>query len=174
MRALVRSIGLECVTGDSARIMSKNTITLPQIEAACRHVAELLSLGMTENLAIRNLELFANVYAKHRIIGSTSPDHVTQFSLWSQAALAHRANEGELGGRFLRVEHGTPRRQFARLILKAFHEGALTQDWLNILCDQRWKVAVITLDEDRLLNSMARSKLYDSPEERWQDAGIIF
>jgi hypothetical protein len=154
--------------------MSKNTITLPQIEAACRHVAELIKLGMTENLAIRNLELFANVYAKHRIIGSTSPDHVTQFPLWSQAARAHRENGGELGGRHLRVEHGTPRRQFARLVLKAFHEEALTQAWLDTLCEQRWKVAVITLDEDRRLNRLARSKLYDSPEERWQAAGIIF
>ena len=157
-----------------ARVMSKNAITLPQIEVACRHVAELIKLGMTENLAIRNLELFANVYAKFRSVGSASPDHVDQFELWSQAALAHRASGGERGGRFLRVEHGTPRRQFARLILKAFNEGALTQVWLDTLCDQRWKIAVITLDEDRRLNRMARSKLYDSPQERWQAAGIVF
>jgi len=44
--------------------MSKNAITIEQLNTACRHVIELMDAGMTENLAIRNLELFANVYAK--------------------------------------------------------------------------------------------------------------
>ena len=43
--------------------MSKNAITLPQIEVACRHVAELIKLGMTENLACPSSEHSAQIAA---------------------------------------------------------------------------------------------------------------
>ena len=155
--------------------MSKNAVTLEQLSIACRHVRELIATGMTENMAIRNLELFANVYAKFRIVGTTSPDRADQFDLWSRAAIeARRSNPDLAFGRYLRVEHGTPRRQFARLILKAWEAGALDQRWLDSLCDTRWKVAVITLEEDRRLGKVARSRLFDSPEERWAAAEIKF
>ncbi|MBX7133440.1 MAG: hypothetical protein K1X67_12270 [Fimbriimonadaceae bacterium] len=155
--------------------ISRNAITLDQIEAACRHVVELMSLGMTENLAIRNLEKFADTYAKVRIVGSASPDHVRQFELWSLAALRWQAEEnGDAVGRCLRCEHGTPRRQFARLILQARERGELTQEWLDALCDSRWKVAVITVEEDARLTKLARSTLFDTPEDRWRAAAIEF
>lgn len=155
--------------------VSKNAVTLEQIEVACRHVLELMEAGMTENFAIRNLELFANMYAKFRLIGNTSPDRADQFDLWSKAALdARNENRGHAFGQYLRVEHGTPRRQFARLILEAWETGELDQAWLDELCDTRWKVAVITHEEDKRLNTVARSRLFNSPEERWAAAGIEF
>jgi hypothetical protein len=152
--------------------MSKNAITIEQLKILCRHVKELRDAGMTENLAIRLLELSANVYAKFRRVGRASPDHADEYKLWSKAALkAKRANPRMPYGAYLRVEHGTPRRQFARLVLEGFDHGNLTEAWLNKLCDKRWKVAVITHEEDRRL---PRSQLFETPEERWKAAGIKF
>ena len=34
--------------------MSKNFITIEQLNIACRHVSELIEAGMTENMAIRS------------------------------------------------------------------------------------------------------------------------
>ena len=46
--------------------MSKNAPTIEQLNFARRHVLELIDAGMAENLAIRSLEIYANVYAKYR------------------------------------------------------------------------------------------------------------
>jgi hypothetical protein len=90
--------------------------------------------------------------------------------MWSAKALeAAAANPERKSGQYLRVEHGTPRRQFARLVLRAFQANQLTQSWLDDLCDAKWRVAVITLDEDRVL---ARSEYHEDPEARWRAAGI--
>ena len=35
-------------------------------------------------------------------------------------------------------------------------------------------LAGITLDEDQRLNKYARSPMFDTPEERWREAGIEF
>jgi len=155
--------------------MSKNAVTLKQIEIACQHVEELLASGVTENLAIRTLELFTNSYAKFRILKSVSPDHASQYKLWSRAARAAKAAHPKKAlGKYLRVEHGTPRRQFARLVLTRFRQGKLTERWMNTLCNKRWEVAVITLEEDARLSRVARSCLFDTPQERWEAAKIRF
>ncbi len=152
--------------------MSKNTITIKQLKILCRHVNELRDAGCTENIAIRPLELGANIYAKDRIMGTTNPDHADQFKLWSKAAIkAKKTNPKLKYGHYLRIEHGTPRRGFARLILEAFVHRKLTKSWMDKLCDTKWKVAVITHEEDARL---ARSKLYKSPEARWKAAKIKF
>lgn len=133
---------------------------------------ELLEAGFTENIAIRLLELCANIYAKERMVGINAPDHADQFELWSKAALkAKKAHPKWKPGRYLRIEHGTPRRQFARLVLEACRHRRLTKSWMDKLCDTKWKVAVITHDED---GRLARSKLYKSPEARWRTAKIRF
>ena len=150
--------------------MSKNAGTIEQIMIACKNFYDLKAAGVTENLAIRVLELLANSYAKYRKLGHTRVDHVSQYERWSLRAIeAERSNPGRKSGEYLRVEHGTPRRQFARMILQGFEHGHLTKDWLDDLCDRMWRVAVITHEEDRQL---ARSKACDDPEERWRDAGI--
>ncbi len=152
--------------------MSKNTITINQLKILCRQVNELLYVGCTENIAIRLLEQCANIYAKNLIMGTTTPDHADQFKLWSKAALeAKKAHPKWKYGRYLRVEHGTPRRGFARLVLEAFQDQKLTKSWIDKLCYAKWKVAVITHKEDTRL---ARSKLYKSPEARWKAANIKF
>ncbi|MEK7134094.1 MAG: hypothetical protein AAB804_03420 [Patescibacteria group bacterium] len=152
--------------------MSKNTITIKQLRILCRHVKELRNAGFTENIAIRPLELCANIYAKDRNVGTTNPDNADQFKLWSKnARKAKKLHPKWKYGRYLRVEHGTPRRGFARLVLEAFQHHKLTKPWMDKHCDRRWKVAVITLEEDRHLN---RSKLYKSPEARWKAAKIRF
>ena len=152
--------------------MSKNAVTVEQLAIACRNVGELRAAGMSENLAIRNLEQFANMYAKLRHPGHLSPDHVRQYRRWSLKALeAEAANPGRRHGEYLRVEHGTPRRQFARMVLSGFESGSLSEEWLNDLCDRMWRVAVITHEEDRLL---CRSSDMGDPEARWRSAGIEF
>lgn len=155
--------------------MSKNAITIDQLKIACRHVEELMSAGVTENLAIRTLELFTNNYAKMRVVGKANVDHASQYDLWSKAALrAKVANPGKAYGLYLRVEHGTPRRQFARLVLDGYKRGNLTAKWMNALCKSRWEVAVITIEEDKRLNKGSRSSLFSTPRERWAAAKIKF
>jgi hypothetical protein len=152
--------------------MSKNTISIGQLRILCRHVIELQNAGLSENIAIRLLELCANIYAKDRNMGTTNPDRADQFELWSRAARkAKRSHPTWKPGRYLRVEHGTPRRGFARLVLEEFKRRKLTKSWMDRHCDNRWRVAVITLEEDKHLN---RSGLYKSPEARWKAAKIKF
>lgn len=155
--------------------MSKNAITVQQIELACRHVQEMMDAGITENFAIRTLELFTDVYAKLFTGGSATPHHIDQFDLWSIEALRIRKQYPEAKPKdHFRVEHGTPRRHFARLVLELYTRKELTQEHLNALVERYWKLAVISLEEDKRLNKIARSKMFDTPEERWAAAGIEF
>ena len=153
--------------------MSKNKITIEQLNAACRQFEEMLSLGVTENFAIRQLELFANAYAKFHVIGNVSPDHVNHYQLWSEAAIAlveENPNSHKEG--LLRVEHGTPRRQFARVIFQRWKIGGISKSWMDETIQNLWKVAIITVEEDRKLNKSARSKMFENPFDRWRSAGI--
>ena len=155
--------------------MSKNAVTLKQLKLACRHVIELMAAGMSENHAIRSLELFANGYAKLRVVGTLAPDHARQYTLWSiSARRAKKAHPKKASGSHLRVEHGTPRRQFARLVLDGYKKGRLSEKWMNRLCNKRWEVAVITTDEDRRLSKVSRSALFPTPRRRWEAAKIRF
>jgi transposase InsO family protein len=67
---------------------SKNKLTTDHLKIACRHVRELRAAGVTENLAIRSLEQFADFYAKMHGGGSATPHHVRQVprQQWSVAA----------------------------------------------------------------------------------------
>ena len=130
---------------------------------------------MTENMAIRSLELFVDVFAKLAHGGSATPHHVDQVQLWSKAALELREKYPNAKPKdHFRVEHGTPRRQLARLVLEGHREEKLNEEWLLNLVKKRWKLAAITLEEDERLNSVARSRLFKTPEERWDAAGIEF
>jgi hypothetical protein len=156
-------------------IMSKNAITVEQLKLECRHVKEMVEAQVTENLAIRTLELFADVWAKLHMGGSATPHHVDQVKLWSVEALKVRASVAHAPPKdHLRVEHGTPRRQFARLVLALYDQGRLTDANMALLVERYWKLAVITLEEDKRLNSICRSRMFDTPEERWQTANIHF
>lgn len=153
--------------------MSVNAITVTQISVACRHFQELRDAGVTENLGIRILEHLVDVYAKLLTGGSATPHHVRQVASaqWSIAALALRSQDPNAP---LRVEHGTPKRALARLVFQLWELEHLTQTKLDSLIQHRWKLAVITLEEDRRLNRLARSKLFASPDERWAAAEISF
>jgi hypothetical protein len=156
--------------------LSINAVTFNQLEVACRHVDELMATGMTKNLAIRNLQEYVNRYGKMRELGRIGPDDVGQYELWSKEALAARAaNHGLKSGQYMRIEHGTPRRQIARLVPEKYHKGELTREWMDDLCARMWRVAVVTHEEDsRLnhLNRLARRPLYADPAEHWAAAGI--
>ena len=157
------------------RKISKNKFSIEQMIIACRHVNELIDAGVSENMAIRNLELFTDVYAKIHSGGSPSPHHVNQVALWSVEAQRVKNPESVANAKdHFRVEHGTPRRQFARLTMKLYRGNQLNVDTLNELVKSYWKLAVITIEEDRKLNKLAKSKLYDTPEARWAVAGIVF
>jgi hypothetical protein len=155
--------------------MSVNGLTIDQLNLACCHVEEMMTAGVTENLAIRTLELFADVYAKLLMGGSPTPHHVSQVELWSVKArkLRKKMPNGKPKDLF-RVEHGTPRREFARKALALYQKGRLNEKSMQRLVKRYWKLAVITLEEDQRLNKVARSKMYDTPEKRWSVAGINF
>lgn len=155
--------------------MSRNKPTIDHLILACRHVDELIAAGVTENLAIRTLELFADMYAKSVSGGSVSPHHVDQVKLWSKAALKIRAANPSAKPRdHFRVEHGTPRRVFARRVMTLYRNNDLNEETMNTLVKKSWKLAVITLEEDAQLNKIARSLESESPEDRWALAKIIF
>lgn len=73
------------------------------------------------------------------------------------------------------LEHGTPRTELTRLFLKAYHAGELTEELARDLMLKLWDVVHITREEDLRLNSLGlRSKLMESPLDRWKMAGIEF
>jgi hypothetical protein len=155
--------------------VSKNAITINQLAVACRHFAEMRAAGVTENLAIRTLELFADVYAKLDVIGNASPHHVDQVKLWSVKARQLKNALPDAKPRdYFRVEHGTPRRGFAREVLALYRQHKLNEKTVKELVERHWKLAVITLDEDKHLNKTARTLMFNTPEERWRAAGIEF
>ena len=155
--------------------VSKNAITIEQIKLACRHVEEMKAAGVTENLAVRTLELFADVYAKVQVVGNASPHHVGQVKLWSINARKVRDSIPDAKPRdYFRVEHGTPRRGLARKLLGLYQRNELNEATMVELVERDYRLAVITLEEDQRLNRIARSKVFDKPEERWAAAGIEF
>ena len=130
---------------------------------------------MTVNMSIRTLELFVDVYAKLLSGGSASPHHVSQVTLWSVEARRVLDRNSEVEPRLhFRVEHGTPRREFALRVLRLHDSGRLTKRAMAALVRKSWKLAVITLEEDSTLNKVARSKAFDTPEARWAAAKIKF
>ena len=146
---------------------SKNQITINQLNLACRQAVELRDAAVSENLAIRTIELFSDVYAKLLCGGSATPHHVDEVKLWSIAALALRKQLPNAKPRdHLRVEHGTPKRAFARMTLELHLKQSLDETSMGQLVAKYWKLAVITIEEDRRLNETARSKVFDTPEER--------
>ena len=152
--------------------MSINSIKIEQITIAARCMEQLLKSGMTENMAIRHLEFLANVYAKFKTLRKVSVDHVDEFAMWSAAAIrAKKENPEKKVGEYLRVEHGTPRRKFAKLVFMAFKEKKLTERWMNSHCKKLWKVAVVTHEEDKKLNKL-RKLDFVTPEARWTHVGI--
>lgn len=152
---------------------SRNAVTIDQLVLACRHMEEMIAIGVSENGAIRTLEIFADVYAKIHMGGSATPHHVRQVSLWSVQALKLREGAPNTKPRdYLRVEHGTPRRGFARMVLELYRRDNLSEKTMAKLVKRYWKLAVITLEEDERLNKVARSKTFKTPEERWAAAGI--
>jgi len=100
---------------------------------------------------------------------------VDQVKLWSIKAQSIR-NSGITykPSDYLRVEHGTPRRALARLVFKLFEEERLNEENINLLVNKHWKLAVITIEEDKILNKTNRSTLFETPDERWAAAGISF
>ena len=149
--------------------MSKNAVTVKHLEIVCRCMQELMGtekLDMTENSAIRHLEFLANNYAQFLIIKHTKPLRAKDVKLWSKEALkAKKMYPNRKTGEYLRVEHGTPRRDFARLVFERFEKDMLNEKWID--------AAVITHEEDRSLNKLKGIK-FISPRERWAAAGIKF
>ena len=155
--------------------MSINAITIDQLNLACRHVEEMMAAGVTENMAIRTLEMFANGYANLLMGGNASPHHVTQVDLWSVKAkkLRMKMPDGKPKDLF-RVEHGTPRRAFARKVITLYKKGKLNETSMQKVVKRYWRLAVVTLEEDQCLNRVARSRMFGTPEKRWSAAGIKF
>jgi hypothetical protein len=72
------------------------------------------------------------------------------------------------------VEHGTPRRGFALMVLELYQKEKLNKKSMERLVNKYWRLAVITLEEDARLNKIARTEIFRTPDERWAFAGIKF
>jgi hypothetical protein len=96
---------------------SKNKLTTDQLKIACRHVRELRAAGVTENLAIRSLEQFADFYAKAHSGGSVTPHHVRQVHRRQWSMLHERNSNGTLlqscGWNMERLAEPLPRRSWS-------------------------------------------------------------
>jgi hypothetical protein len=137
-----------------------------QIELLCRQTKELKDSGGRENHYLIPLENFVDEYA--RIYHAVRPGvyHADKIELWSVAARAARAADTATP---VRIEHGTPRRELARLVYTLWGAGKFSKAALDSLIATHWQLAVITLDEDKRLN---RSKMFPTPLARWADATI--
>ena len=154
---------------------SINDVTIPQLVLACEQVDEMIAAGITENLGIRILEHLADLYAKRRNGGSASPYKASHVKVWSKnAAALYAANPCRPFKDCFCVEHGTPRRAFARMVRGLHTSRELTADRMNKLVDERWKIAVLTHDEHAQLNKVARSRSLNTPEERWALINLEF
>ncbi|MGA7871583.1 MAG: hypothetical protein WCA22_11865 [Candidatus Binatus sp.] len=117
--------------------MSKNSITIDQLKLACRHVNEMIHAGVRENLAIRTLELFADKYAKLKKLKKTGPNNVNQVKLWSIKARNLLDAKPDAKPRdYFRVEHGMPRRGFARKIRELEKRHQLNTETMNKLVER--------------------------------------
>jgi len=156
--------------------MSKNAITVDQLRLACWHFEDLRAAGVSENYAIRTLELMTDSYAVVFHGGVPSPHHVQRVPKiqWSCAARKLHEKTPKLRPKdnFI-VEHGTPRRTFARAIRDLWKRGDLTKESLDSLAKRLWKLAVITIEEDRRLSKLAKQP-FETPDARWAAAGIKF
>ena len=162
------------VMGIGLGLMSINALTVSQITLMCRQVDELIAAGVTLNLAIRTLETAVDSAAKNMVLGNASPHSARQVPLaqWSAAArAAYEESPSRPAKEYLRVEHGTPRRAFAKVVLEAARLDTLSDETFRALIRDRWKVAVITHEQDRRL---PRSALMSTPDERWASVGIVF
>jgi hypothetical protein len=155
-------------------IESKNKPTIKHLKIACRHIDELMDAGVSENHAIRTLELLADVYGQTHLGGVPAVHHINRVPVnqWSLAARRARKKKPRAKpGTFLRVEHGTPRRTLARKIRELYKRRKLTAPEMAKLINKYWKLAVLTHEEDRRLR---RTKDFVSPQRRWAEAKISF
>jgi hypothetical protein len=118
--------------------------------------------GIPENLSIRSLVAVINVYASEIHHGKT--------------VAVSRAAQQAIGRRGATVlEHGTPRYEFTRLFAKAHRENRLSEDLAKGLIQKYWVVAHVTKEEDQRLRDLGlRSKMMDTPFDRWSAAGFVF
>jgi hypothetical protein len=135
-------------------------VTYAHIIAGCKAFDIMHDAGWPENLAIRSLRDMINVYA--------SEVHHGREVMVSVAARGLSKSQ-------IILEHGTPRTELTRLFLKAYHAGELTEELAQNLMLKHWDIVHITREEDLRLNSLGlRSKLMESPLDRWKMAGIEF
>jgi len=145
--------------GPRAKVRRK-PVSYPQLIAACQAFDVMIKAGVIENLAIRSLTFVVGVYADNVHGGRRLPI----------SRAARRAAKSEW-----RREHGAPKVPFARLIMKAYREGKLTEAVADALCEKHWQIAIITKEEDRRITANGwRSKLGDSAFARYGANGIEF
>ena len=60
------------------------------------------------------------------------------------------------------------------MVLERDERDELDEEVMNDLVNRHDKLAVITLEEDARLNSLARSVAYESPNARWAAFDIVF
>jgi hypothetical protein len=90
--------------------------------------------------AVVRLTIYAKTHKGGRASVHKAKD-VPENQLSLAALAAKRNNPSVADGAFLRVEHGTPRRTFARKVRDLHAKGALNEEAMKALTDNYWRFA---------------------------------
>jgi hypothetical protein len=139
---------------------------------ALAYMKKLRDAGVTHNKVHREIMFRidgANNARKGHYSGAKGFNKST-IDLWSAKALAAFKKDPTVK---LRVEHGSPRTPFAQRIFNLYLRDKLTEKLFNKMLDEHYKLAVITLEEDKRISANGhRSVMHDTPDMRWKAAGI--
>ena len=152
---------------DMLKIVKKRnkTVTYAQVIKAFEAYDIMTDAGVPENLSLKIFDVLVNVYASEIHAGRPVP-----FSRAAQQVLAKGGSK-----RDLILEHGTPRRALTLHLLKVRRANKLSEDAMKQIIEKYWAIAHITKEEDQRLRDLGlRSKMMDTPRDRWGAAGIEF
>ena len=153
--------------------MSKNEITIKQLELSIKHYLELICNGMTENLARRNLVEHSDVYARYLKLKHASPYKITNVSLISEKA--KKLVDKNEHKNMLRCEHGYPKKAFVTKLIEMYKNlnNKLDKEHINKFIKTSWDVAYITKEEDEEITKLGyHSKHSSTSKKRWEKCGI--
>jgi len=153
--------------------MSKNKITIEQLELSIKQYIELISCGMSENLARRNIMEHSDAYARYLKLKHVSPYKITNVSLISEEA-KRLVDKSEYQNK-LRCEHGYPRAAFVRKLVEMYKKSnnKLNKERINRFIKEAWDVAWITkLEDKRITERGYHSKHCKTAKQRWGECEI--
>lgn len=140
-------------------------VTYAQVIKAFEAYDIMTDAGVPKNLSLKVFDVLVNVYASEVHAGRPVP-----VSRAAGQVLTKGGSESDLI-----LEHGTPRRALTLHLLEVRRANKLSEDAMKQIIEKYWAIAYITKEEDQRLRDLGlRSKMMDTPRDRWGAAGIEF